>query len=82
MARLTDAFPWTEHLKPEGVAEFEGELAAVVTEGDLVKVVTLIAAWRSTAAIMADPELYEELTTGELADFGPVPEPIVPAKAD
>jgi hypothetical protein len=37
----------------------------------------LVAAWRATAEIYADPELYQALTVPlEDTDYGPVPAPV------
>lgn len=64
------AFPWVKFLPEEAVREFLVEFvetARASAELDLVgPIATVIAAWKSTAEIHADPELYARLT----ADHG------------
>lgn len=78
-----DAFPWVRFLPPKAVQEFLIELvetARASTELGMVSpIAQVIAAWKHTAEVYADPELHKTLTsdTGD-ADFGPVPPPEVP----
>ncbi|MFD0509337.1 DUF6247 family protein [Streptomyces chiangmaiensis] len=72
-------FPWVRYLPAHDVREFSVELVAalqVAAEIDnTAAVAQLIAEWRHTAEVHADPELYAALTTDSGEDFGPVPEP-------
>lgn len=75
---------WARHLPDGQLREMLLELSAVAGRafgGDpqavLVELDTVLAAWRSTAEVHADPELYAALTTpiepGDLVD-APRPE--------
>jgi hypothetical protein len=77
---LPDVFPWVRFLPTEDVRQFLVELVQTVTaSAELSNVAALapvVAAWRDTAEIYADPELYKALTAPlDGADCGPVPEP-------
>jgi len=76
---LPQVFPWTTFLPADGRAEFAQDLVDVMdASADLrvsAPVLTLIAEWRNTAEIYADPELLAILTSPERGDFGPVPRP-------
>jgi hypothetical protein len=81
---LPSVFPWVRHLPDDGRQEFAAEwLDALNAAGDLdngAAVEGIVAAWRYTAEIISDPELYA-LATREYdddLDFGPVPRPEVP----
>jgi hypothetical protein len=81
---LPAVFPWVRHLNDDERQEFAAEwLEALSAAGDLdngAAVEGLVAAWRYTAEIIADPELYA-LATREYTDaddYGPVPRPEVP----
>lgn len=67
------ALPWTRYLGEDGRTEFVTELPAVIQECEelatFAPLETCIASWRSTAAILADPELTERLTR-------PIPNPL------
>ena len=75
-------FPWVRHLpddeKQEFVAEWLDTLRAAADMDNNAAVEGVVAAWRSTAEVYADPELYAILT-GEHdgTDYGPVPPPQV-----
>ncbi|UGY92611.1 prevent-host-death family protein [Streptomyces gobiensis] len=74
---LPEIFPWTRHLSAEEVREFVVELVQSVQDASDIDaygpVNTTVAAWRSTARIKADPELYAELTRPlDGTDYGPV----------
>jgi hypothetical protein len=81
---LPSVFPWVRHLNEEERSEFAAEwIAALSAAGDLdngAAVDGLVAGWRATAEIIADPELYARATReyDDDADFGPVPPPEVP----
>jgi hypothetical protein len=80
---LPTVFPWVRHLPDDAKREFTAEwletLSAAAAMGNNAAVEGVVAAWRSTAEIYADPELFEILTRDhEGADYGPVPRPEVP----
>jgi hypothetical protein len=70
---VTEALPWTRYLTEAGQDQFVGELPAVVRDceelGTFAPLETYLAEWRSTAAVLADPELADRLTR-------PIPEPL------
>jgi hypothetical protein len=77
---LPDVFPWVRFLPTGQVREFLVELVETVRAsaelGNVAPLVSVVAAWRDTAEIYADPKLYGALTVPlEEADYGPVPEP-------
>lgn len=76
---LPDALPWVVFLPEEDVDEFLTELVAVVqgaaTLHNLAPVATLLAQWRHTAEVHADPALLNLLTGEPEGDLGPVPAP-------
>jgi hypothetical protein len=77
---LPDVFPWVRFLSTEDIRQFLVELVETVTAsaelGNIAALAPVVAAWRNTAEIYADPELYGALTTPlDGADYGPVPEP-------
>jgi Family of unknown function (DUF6247) len=80
---IPSVFPWVRHLNDEERQEFAAEwLEALGAAGDLdngAEVEGLVAAWRHTAEIIADPELLAFLTRDrESFDYGPVVPPEVP----
>jgi hypothetical protein len=77
---LPDVFPWVRFLPTEDVRQFLVELVETVTaSAELSNVAALapvVAAWRNTAEIYADPELHKALSAPlDGTDYGPVPEP-------
>jgi hypothetical protein len=77
-------FPWVRHLpddeKQEFVAEWLDTLRAAADLDNNAAVEGVVAAWRSTAEVYADPELYAALIREhDGTDYGPVPPPEVPA---
>ncbi|WP_179118491.1 hypothetical protein [Saccharothrix sp. ALI-22-I] len=74
-------FPWVRHLPEAGREEFVVKLVeAMRSTAELdtnVPVATVIAVWKNTADIYADPELLAILTGPTEGDFGPVPMPVV-----
>ncbi|WP_028663064.1 hypothetical protein [Saccharomonospora halophila] len=72
------AFPWVRFLPKEGVRQFVVELVETLEAADSLEnpapVAHLVAAWRSTAEVHADPELLAVLKR-DGADSGAVPEP-------
>jgi hypothetical protein len=77
---VADGFPWTRFLPPNEVREFTKELTETLQAADsidnLTPVSELIAQWRHTAEIYADPDLYAVLASDSDTDYGPVPEPV------
>jgi hypothetical protein len=79
---LPSVFPWVRHLPPGAREEFTAEwLGTLTAAGDLgsgAAAETVVAAWRHTAEVYADPALYAQLIS-ELdgTDYGPVPSPRV-----
>jgi len=78
---LPEVFPWVRFLPSEDVKEFLVELVQTVHAAseidNLGPVAQVIAEWKHTAEVYADPELYEILTRHETEhdDYGPVPVP-------
>jgi hypothetical protein len=69
-------FPWARHLPLEAAELFAGELVrAYRNEESPEAIAALVASWRSTAEVYADPELLKALRTPSEGDFGPVPPP-------
>lgn len=78
---LPDVFPWVRFLSTEHVRQFLVELVETITAsaelGNVAALAPVVAAWRDTAEIYADPELHKALTAPlDGSDYGPVPEPI------
>lgn len=75
-----ERFPWVRHLPAREAREFAADLAgatrgAATPEGR-ANLHHVVAGWRTTAAILADPELTTELTRPlPDEDHGPVPAP-------
>ena len=83
---LPAVFPWVRHLNDDERREFAAEwLEALGAAGELdngAAVEGLVAAWRHTAEIIADPELLAFLTRErETLDYGPVVPPVVPSES-
>jgi hypothetical protein len=80
---LPNVFPWVRHLPEQSRREFAAEwldtLSAAAEMGNNAAVEGVVAAWRSTAEILADPELYHALVRQDnRGDFGPVAAPVMP----
>lgn len=75
------AFARIQYLPPEHREEFRRELIDAVKGAeplaDATSVAQVVAEWRHTAEVYADPELLSILTS-EGDDFGPVPAPDAP----
>lgn len=76
---LPEALPWTAFLPDDDFGEFVAELASVVRGAaeldNFAPVAVLLAQWRHTAEVHADPTLRELVTREPEGDLGPVPEP-------
>jgi hypothetical protein len=70
---VTEALPWTRYLTGAGQDQFVSQLPAVVRDceelGTFAPLEIYLAEWRSTAAVLADPELADRLTR-------PIPKPL------
>lgn len=80
---LPAIFPWVRHLPDDAKQEFAAEWLATLTSAAAMNnnaaVEGLVAGWRSTAEIYADPELYAILTRKvDKIDGRRVPPPEVP----
>lgn len=77
-----DAFPWVRYLPEAAVREFLVEFVdtarAAVDLDNIGLLAPVIAAWKSTALIHADPDLRKALTSPTGQDLGPVEPPEVP----
>jgi hypothetical protein len=73
---MPDVFPWVRHLSEDEVREFTVELVAALSDAaELEADVTaqeVIAGWRATARIKADPAAYQEAKAPTDGDFGTV----------
>lgn len=69
---MAGEYRWVRHLPPSDLEEFIDELARACRSGlagnDLD---ALVASWRATAEVYADPELHAKLSSPTLEDFGP-----------
>ena len=78
---LPRIFPWSMFLPPEDRIGFAQELVDVMDAsselGVSAPVLTLIAQWRNTADVWADPELLAILRSPREGELGPVPRPTV-----
>jgi hypothetical protein len=76
---LPEALPWATFLPDDDVDVFLAELSLVARGAadldNLTPVAVLLAQWRHTAEVHADPALREILTAELDGDLGPVPEP-------
>jgi len=76
---LPQVFPWVTFLPSEDRIGFAQELIDVMDAsselGVSAPVLTLIAQWRNTADVWADPELLAILRSPREDDLGPVPRP-------
>ena len=74
-----EAFPWVRFLPKDALREFLTEFAETArAAAELESVAPLgpvIASWKATAEIYADPELSKRLLAHTDGDFGPAEEP-------
>ena len=79
---LPTVLAWVRFLPAAAVdelaAEFVATVHAAVGVGTVVLVSQLLAEWRHTAEVYADPELYAALTQAHEGDHGPVTAPGAP----
>lgn len=78
---LADAFPWLEFLPDKDRQLFVGEFSRLIVAAaeldNYASVSQLIAEWRATAEVHADPRLARRLTRPLHAEGDPVPAPAV-----
>src|SRR5215469_12468997 len=76
---LPEALPWVAFLPEDDVTMFLAELASVgrgaAELAYFAPVAVLLAQWRHTAEVHADPALREIITAEPEGDLGPVPAP-------
>jgi hypothetical protein len=82
VAVMPAVFPWVRHLTETGKQEFAAQwldgLSAAAAMGNNAALSALIAAWRHTAEIQSDPELFAALASPHDDDYGPVRMPGLP----
>ena len=80
---LGHAFAWVDllprHAREEFLRDFLRTAEAAAEVGTHAPLAQLVRAWRETAAIYADPELFEQMTRPLPGDGGSVPQPPVAA---
>lgn len=73
---LADVFPWTRHLLGAEMRDFAQELIAALSDAAELaiesKAHAVIAGWRATARIKAEPEQYAQALAPTAGDFGQV----------
>ncbi|TDB87180.1 hypothetical protein E1264_15430 [Actinomadura sp. KC216] len=73
---MPDVFPWVRHLSPEEVRAFTVELVEAISDAAELALDAsageVIAGWRATARIKADPEQLADAARPTTGDFGPV----------
>jgi hypothetical protein len=78
---VVNVFAWTRFLPDDAIGAFVDELVGVARAsseiGNLRPVAQVIAEWKHTAEVHADPDLHRALAREYTAedDFGPVPDP-------
>jgi hypothetical protein len=76
---LPQVFPWVRFLPADDKTEFVRELIEVMSAGGELgspaPTLQVIAEWRNTAQIYADPELLDALRSRPIEDGGEVPAP-------
>ncbi|TEA09161.1 hypothetical protein [Mycobacteroides salmoniphilum] len=74
-----DVFPWVTFLPQAEIREFVDELVETLRAAESINnpapVAQVIAAWRNTAQVWADPEVSAALATDSDGDYGSVPLP-------
>jgi hypothetical protein len=80
---LPTVLEWVRFLPPAAVdelaSEFVATVHAAVAVGTMAPVSQLLAEWRHTAEVYADPELHAALTQAHEGDHGAVTAPDAPA---
>ncbi|NAS22340.1 hypothetical protein GT755_11665 [Herbidospora sp. NEAU-GS84] len=77
---MTEVFPWVRHLDSEELRSFTLELVEALSDAaeldNDTSAAAVIAGWRGTARIKADPAEYKAALQMTISDYGPgeVPE--------
>jgi hypothetical protein len=73
---MPEVFPWVRHLSTEEVRAFTVELVEALSDAAELELDIsaheVIAGWRATARIKADPAQHEEAVRATTGDFGQV----------
>lgn len=73
---MTEVFPWVRHLDAEELRSFTLELVEALSDAAELDIngnaEAIIAGWRGTARIKADPEEYAAALRPAWGDYGPV----------
>ncbi|GAA4203758.1 hypothetical protein [Microbispora amethystogenes] len=73
---MPEVFPWVRHLISDEVRSFTLELVEALSDAAELDVDAttqeVIAGWRATARIKADPAHYAQACEATSGDFGPV----------
>jgi hypothetical protein len=73
---MTDVFPWASHLSKAECAEFAAELVAALSDAAELgldgNAPEVVAGWRATARVKADPSLHAQALNPTVGDYGPV----------
>jgi hypothetical protein len=73
---MPDVFPWARHLSAAEIRAFTVELIDALSDAAELSLDAsaheVIAGWRATARIKADPAQYEKAMRPTAGDFGPV----------
>jgi len=73
---VAEAFPWVQHLSTGEQSRFAEELIAALSDAAELTIARnaheVIAGWRATARIKADPSQYEQALAPTEGDFGSV----------
>jgi hypothetical protein len=73
---MPEVFPWVRHLSSDELRAFTLELVEALSDAAELDVDAtsqeVIAGWRATARIKADPAHYAEARKSTTGDFGPV----------
>jgi DNA-binding transcriptional regulator YhcF (GntR family) len=73
---MTDVFPWASHLSKVECSEFAAELIAALSDAAELAIDgnarEVIAGWRATARVKADPSLHAQALSPTVGDYGAV----------
>ena len=76
---LPTVLPWIRFLPDQDLdqlaSEFVSTAEAAAAIGNTAAISQLLAEWRHTAEIYADPDLHQALVSQPTGDFGAVPQP-------
>lgn len=73
---ITDVFPWASHLSKAECSEFAVELISALSDAAELAIdgnaPEVVAGWRATARVKADPSLHAQALNPTVGDFGAV----------